>query len=109
MGGRRRAVEACVALALGVASAVATVPLARMTMTTITESTEVFLVRGTAAWSGTERRSAMIRWINVETVGPLVNESARIGEVPDWAEPVAADDARLVRAASRPRLLYFFF
>jgi hypothetical protein len=100
MGGRRRAVEACVALALGVASAVATVPLARMTMTTITESTEVFLVRGTAAWSGTERRSAMIRWINVETVGPLVNESARIGEVPDWAEPAPPVDARPVRAAA---------
>ena len=69
-------------------------------MTAITDSTEVFLVRGNAAWSGTERRSAMIRWINVESVGPLVSESTRIGEVPDWAEPAAADDARLVRAAA---------
>jgi len=100
MSGRRRAFEACVALALGAASAAATVPLARMTMTAITESTEVFLVRGTAAWSGTERRSAMIRWINVETVGPLVNESARIGEVPGWAEPAPPTDARPVRAAA---------
>jgi hypothetical protein len=100
MSGRRRAFEASVALALGAASAVATVPLARMTMTAITDSTEVFLVRGTAAWSGTERRSAMIRWINVETVGPLVSESARIGEVPDWAEPAQPADVRLVRAAA---------
>ena len=100
MSGRRRAFEASVALALGAASAVATVPLARMTMTAITDSTEVFLVRGTAAWSGTERRSAMIRWINVETVGPLVSESARIGEVPDWAEPAPPADARPVRAAA---------
>ena len=46
MSGRRRAFEACVALALGAASAAATVPLARMTMTAITDSTEVFLVRG---------------------------------------------------------------
>lgn len=100
MSGRRRAFEACVALALGAASAATTVPLARMTMTSITDSTEVFLVRGNAAWSGTERRSAMIRWINVESVGPLVTESARIGEVPEWAEPAPADDARLVRAAA---------
>jgi hypothetical protein len=100
MSGRRHAFEASVALALGAASAVATVPLARMTMTAITDSTEVFLVRGTAVWSGIERRSAMIRWVNVETVGPLVSESVRIGEVPDWAEPAPPADVRLVRAAA---------
>jgi hypothetical protein len=100
MSGRRRVFEASVALALGAASAVATVPLARMTMTTITDSTDVFLVRGTAVWIGTERHSSMIRWINVETVGPLVSESARIGEVPDWAEPAPPGDTRLVRAAA---------
>ena len=100
MSGRRSAFEACAALALGAASAAATVPIARMTMTAITDSTEVFLVRGNAAWSGTERRSAMIRWINVETVGPLMNESPRIGEVPDWAEPAPPTDVRLVRAAA---------
>jgi hypothetical protein len=100
MSGRRRVFEASVALALGAASAVATVPLARMTMTTITDSTEVFLVRGIAVWIGTERHSSMIRWINVETVSPLVSESARIGEVPDWAEPAPPGDTRLVRAAA---------
>ena len=100
MSGRRRVFEASVALALGAASAVATVPLARMTMTTITDSTEVFLVRGITVWIGTERHSSMIRWINVETVGPLVSESARIGEVPDWAEPAPPGDTRLVRAAA---------
>jgi hypothetical protein len=100
MSRRRRAFEACVALALGAASAAATVPLARMTMTAITDSTEVFLVRGNAVWTGTERRSSMIRWINMETVGPLVSESARIGEVPDWAEPAPPGDMRLVRAAA---------
>jgi hypothetical protein len=71
-----------------------------MTMTTITDSTDVFLVRGIAVWIGTERHSSMIRWINVETVGPLVSESARIGEVPDWAEPAPPGDTRLVRAAA---------
>ena len=100
MSGRRRVFEASVALALGAASAVATVPLARMTMTTITDSTDVFLVRGIAVWIGTERHSSMIRWINVETVSPLVSESVRIGEVPDWAEPAPPGDTRLVRAAA---------
>ena len=100
MSGRRRVLEACVALALGVASAGATVLLARMTMTTIKDSTEVFLVRGNAGWTGTERRSSMIRWINMETVGPLVSESTRIGDVPGWAEPDPPGDVRLVRAAA---------
>jgi hypothetical protein len=88
------------ALALGVTTAAATVPIARMTMTAVHGCADVLLVRGTAAWQGSERRSAMIRWINVETVGPLVTESTHFGEVPEWAEPAPPPDARLVRAAA---------
>ena len=75
------------ALLLGAVSAVATVPYAQMTMSAIQQSTDVLLLRGTTAWSGSERRSACIRWINVETVGPLVNASEPSGIVPGWAEP----------------------
>ena len=87
-------------LALGVATAAATVPLARMTMTAVRGCADVLLVRERTVWQGSERRSAMIRWINVETVGPLVTESPRTGEVPAWAEPAPPPDARLVRAAA---------
>ena len=88
------------ALLLGAASAVATVPYAQMTMSAIHESTDVLLLRGTTAWSGSERRSACIRWINVETVGPLVNASEVIGVVPEWAEPAPPIEGVHVRAAA---------
>ena len=88
------------ALLLGAVSAVATVPYAQMTMSAIQQSTDVLLLRGTTAWSGSERRSACIRWINVETVGPLVNTSEPSGMVPGWAEPAPPIDGGHVRAAA---------
>jgi len=88
------------ALLLGAVSAVATVPYAQMTMSAIQQSTDVLLLRGTTAWSGSERRSACIRWINVETVGPLVNASEPSGIVPGWAEPAPPIDGGHVRAAA---------
>lgn len=89
-----------IALLLGAVSAVATVPYAQMTMSTIHESTDVLLLRGTTVWSGSERRSACIRWINVETVGPLVNASEVIGVVPRWAEPTPPSNGVHTRAAA---------
>jgi len=91
---------AAIGLMLGAISAAATVPYAQMTMSAIHESTDVLLLRGTAAWSGSERRSACIQWINVETVGPLMNPSERNGVVPEWAEPAPPLGAGHVRAAA---------
>ena len=61
---------------------------------------EVMLVRGTAAWHGNERRSMLLHWANMGTVGPLVNEAGDSGSVPAWCEPPIPDDARLVRHAA---------
>lgn len=100
MKSRGRASGVVAALLLGAVSAAATVPYAYMTMSAIHDSTDVLLLRGTTVWSGSERRSACIRWINVETVGPLVNPSEAVGTVPSWAEPSPPPDSVHVRAAA---------
>lgn len=87
------------AILLGAASTAGVVVFARVSMSGIPESTEVLLLRGGDAWHGSERGTALIRWINVETVGPLV-AAARWGDVPQWAEPGSADGARHVRVAA---------
>lgn len=87
------------AMLLGAASTAGVILAARMSMSGIPGSTEVLLLREGDAWHGSERRTALIRWINVETVGPLVT-GARWGDVPPWAEPGRADGARHVRFAA---------
>lgn len=87
------------ALAFGAAGAASAVLLARLTVANVPGSREVLLLRGHDAWHGSERRSALVRWINLETVGPMVG-SAEEGHVPRWAEPGAADGARHVRVAA---------
>lgn len=88
------------AACLGAATEVALVGLALLDPPRIPDSAELLLVRGPMAWHGTERRSMTVRWVNVETAGPLVNPQADSGSVPAWAEPPAPADARLVRHAA---------
>jgi hypothetical protein len=100
LSGRRAARTAVVALALGVVTEVAVVMVALVDAPRIMGASEVMLIRGTAAWHGNDRSSALLRWINMETVGPLVNQGGDSGAVPAWAEPPAPADARLVRHAA---------
>lgn len=89
------------ALPCGLLTEAALVAVALVDPPRILESRQVFLVRGTAAWHGNERRSPLLRWVNMETVGPLVNSGgADSGDVPAWAEPAPPPDARLVRHAA---------
>lgn len=92
--------RAAVALALGAATELGIVLAALLDVPRILDADEVMLLRGSAAWHGNTRRSATLRWINLETVGPLVNQAGDSGSVPAWAEPPAPQDARLVRHAA---------
>lgn len=88
------------AACLGAATEGALVGLALLEPARIPEASELLLVRGAVAWHGAERRSPVVRWVNVETAGPLVNLQADSGSVPPWAEPAAPADARLIRHAA---------
>ena len=92
--------DALVAISLGAATEVILVLVALLDVPRIPGSTEVMLVRGAAAWHGNERRTALVRWINMESIGPLLNALGDSGSVPAWAEPPVLPDARLVRHAS---------
>lgn len=96
---RRGTAIALAAAGFGIAGTVSMAVLARLTVATMPESSEVLLLRDRDAWHGGERRSSLVRWINLETVGPLV-VPAQEGAVPRWAEPGPADGARHVRAAA---------
>lgn len=100
----RRAARAAGAVAgaacLGAATEAVLVGVALLDPPRIPGCSEVLLFRGSTAWHGGERRSAMVRWVSVETVGPLVNPPPDAGSVPAWAEPVTPSDARLIRHAA---------
>lgn len=96
----RAARRVAVALLLGAATEVVVIMIALLDPPRIVEASEVMLTRGTTAWHGHERASAMVRWTTMETVGPLVNPAADSGFVPRWSEPPPVADARLVRHAA---------
>jgi hypothetical protein len=97
---RRAALTAAGAVALGTTTELGIVLVALADAPRILGAGEVMLVRGTAAWHGNERRSMLLHWANMGTVGPLVNEAGDSGSVPAWCEPPIPDDARLVRHAA---------
>ena len=91
---------AAIAIALGATTEAVIVLVALVDPPRIISATDVVIVRGEDAWHGNERASALLRWINVETVGPLVNQGTDSGFMPAWAEPPPPPDARLVRHAA---------
>lgn len=64
--------------------------------------TEVLAVRGEAdAWLGGERSSVLVRWINVESIGPLVSGGGVASDaLPPWMKLPPRVGARHVRVAA---------
>ncbi len=89
-----------IALLLGCVTSIAIVPIASWGMGKVPRASEVMLVRNGRVWHGIERRTVLVRWINLEQVTHLVNDRPDEGVVPDWAEPAPPPDMRLRRAAA---------
>jgi hypothetical protein len=96
-GGRGARWRLLLAMLLGLATAAAIVPVTWWSMKGLPITADHFVVRGAHVWTGLERRSAVVRWINLESVARLVNDRAPEGELPAWAEPPAPADERTVR------------
>lgn len=88
------------ALMLGFLTAWMMVPLAQWTVAPMIDSQEVLLLRGHAAWHGSQRGNALLSWVNVESVGPLVSDAPPSGNVPTWAEPAPIEGGVYVRSAA---------
>lgn len=91
-----------VGLVLGTGTEAALVGWALIDPARIDGWTEVLAVRGEAdAWLGGERSSPLVRWINVESIGPLVAGGAVTSDaLPSWMALPAGVGARHVRVAA---------
>lgn len=92
--------RAFIALLLGCASSVALVPMAGWTTGAVRPAQDLMLIRAGRVWTGLERQSMLVHWVNLETSAPLVNERADDGTIPVWAEPDPVADVRPIRSAA---------
>ena len=100
MTGRGAIALALGAALLGAISEVTIVVVALLDPPRMPGPSALFLIRGSVAWHGNERRSALLRWCNLESVAELVNPVPDSGEVPAWAEPGPPTKGGPVRTAA---------